>query len=594
MIGSFLFHTQHITGYMATVDTAPKEASSVALPGLGRALMSAGKLTQKSAEDIYKKSQLGKTRFIAELTESGTVSAADLAHTVSSVFGAPLLDLDSIDPLRLPKDLLDNKICLAYRVVVLSKRNNRLIVATADPTDQEAAEKIKFTTQMGVDWIIAEYDKLSRLVETNAKSASESIDAMVSGGGDFEFDDIAIEETADDADTGANEVEDAPIVRFLHKMLTDAFNMRASDLHFEPYEHQYRVRFRIDGELREIASPPVAIKDKLASRIKVISRLDISEKRVPQDGRMKLKVGPDRVIDFRVSTLPTLFGEKIVIRILDPSSAKLGIDALGYEAVEKERLLQAISRPYGMILVTGPTGSGKTVSLYTCLNLLNKPGVNIATAEDPSEINLPGVNQVNVNEKAGMTFAVALKSFLRQDPDIIMVGEIRDLETADIAIKAAQTGHLVLSTLHTNDAPTTLTRMRNMGIAPFNIASSVILITAQRLARKLCPICKIPADIPHEALIDAGYKEPEVDGSWVTYRPVGCSACNNGYKGRLGIYQVMPISEDIQRIILKDGSALEIAEQARAEGVRSLRDAGLHKAKLGITSLEEVLAVTNE
>ena len=594
MIGSFLFHTQHITGYMATVDTAPNEASSVALPGLGRALMSAGKLTQKSAEDIYKKSQLGKTRFIAELTESGTVSAADLAHTVSSVFGAPLLDLDSIDPLRLPKDLLDNKICLAYRVVVLSKRNNRLIVATADPTDQEAAEKIKFTTQMGVDWIIAEYDKLSRLVETNAKSASESIDAMVSGGGDFEFDDIAVEETADDADAGANEVEDAPIVRFLHKMLTDAFNMRASDLHFEPYEHQYRVRFRIDGELREIASPPVAIKDKLASRIKVISRLDISEKRVPQDGRMKLKVGPDRVIDFRVSTLPTLFGEKIVIRILDPSSAKLGIDALGYEAVEKERLLQAISRPYGMILVTGPTGSGKTVSLYTCLNLLNKPGVNIATAEDPSEINLPGVNQVNVNEKAGMTFAVALKSFLRQDPDIIMVGEIRDLETADIAIKAAQTGHLVLSTLHTNDAPTTLTRMRNMGIAPFNIASSVILITAQRLARKLCPVCKIPADIPHEALIDAGYKEHEVDASWVTYRPVGCSACNNGYKGRLGIYQVMPISEDIQRIILKDGSALEIAEQARAEGVRSLRDAGLHKAKLGITSLEEVLAVTNE
>lgn len=555
--------------------------------------MSAGKLTQKSAEDIYKKSQLGKTRFIAELTGSGAVTAADLAHTVSSVFGAPLLDLDAIDPLRLPKDLLDNKICLAYRVVVLSKRNNRLIVATADPTDQEAAEKIKFTTQMGVDWIIAEYDKLSRLVETNSKSATESMENMVSSS-DFEFDDIAIEETAEDSDTGTNEVEDAPIVKFLHKMLLDAFNMRASDLHFEPYEHQYRVRFRIDGELREIATPPVAIKDKLASRIKVISRLDISEKRVPQDGRMKLKVGPDRVIDFRVSTLPTLFGEKIVIRILDPSSAKMGIDALGYEAVEKERLLQAIGRPYGMILVTGPTGSGKTVSLYTCLNILNKPGVNIATAEDPSEINLPGVNQVNVNEKAGLTFAVALKSFLRQDPDIIMVGEIRDLETADISIKAAQTGHLVLSTLHTNDAPTTLTRMRNMGIAPFNIASSVILITAQRLARKLCPLCKVPADIPHETLVEAGFEEHEIDGSWVTYRPVGCSACNNGYKGRLGIYQVMPISEDIQRIILKDGSALEIAEQARAEGVRSLRESGLHKAKLGLTSLEEILAVTNE
>ncbi|MDH4419589.1 MAG: type IV-A pilus assembly ATPase PilB [Acidovorax sp.] len=579
---------------MAAVDTVPKEASAVALPGLGRALMSAGKLTQKSAEDIYKKSQISRTSFIAELTGSGAVSAADLAHTVSAVFGAPLLDLDAIDPLRLPKELLDNKICQAYRVVVLSKRNNRLIVATADPTDQEAAEKIKFTTQMGVDWIIAEYDKLSRLVEKTTKSTSESMDTLVGGGGDFEFDDVPIEDAPEEADTGVTEVEDAPIVKFLHKMLLDAFNMRASDLHFEPYEHQYRVRFRIDGELREIASPPIAIKDKLASRIKVISRLDISEKRVPQDGRMKLKVGPDRVIDFRVSTLPTLFGEKIVIRILDPSSAKLGIDALGYEPVEKERLLQAIGRPYGMILVTGPTGSGKTVSLYTCLNLLNKPGVNIATAEDPSEINLPGVNQVNVNEKAGLTFAVALKSFLRQDPDIIMVGEIRDLETADISIKAAQTGHLVLSTLHTNDAPTTLTRMRNMGIAPFNIASSVILITAQRLARRLCPACKAPADIPHEALLEAGYKEEELDGTWVTYRPVGCSACNNGYKGRLGIYQVMPISEEIQRIILRDGSALEIAEQARTEGVRSLRESGLYKAKLGLTSLEEVLAVTNE
>ena len=554
--------------------------------------MSAGKLTQKAAEEIYQKSQISRTSFIAELTGSGVVSAADLAHTVSAVFGAPLLDLEAIDPLRLPKDLLDAKICQAYKVVVLSKRSNRLIVATADPTDQEAAEKIKFTTQMGVDWIIAEYDKLNRLVEATTKSASESMESLTSG--DFEFDESVAEETPEVIDSGANEVEDAPVVKFLHKMLLDAFNMRASDLHFEPYEHQYRVRFRIDGELKEISSPPIAIKDKLASRIKVISRMDISEKRVPQDGRMKLKVGPDRVIDFRVSTLPTLFGEKIVIRILDPSSAKLGIDALGYEPEEKERLLHAIGRPYGMILVTGPTGSGKTVSLYTCLNLLNKPGVNIATAEDPSEINLPGVNQVNVNEKAGLTFAVALKSFLRQDPDIIMVGEIRDLETADISIKAAQTGHLVLSTLHTNDAPTTLTRMRNMGIAPFNIASSVILITAQRLARRLCPVCKAPADIPHETLVEAGYREEDLDGSWVTYRAVGCSACNNGYKGRVGIYQVMPISEEIQRIILRDGSALEIAEQARNEGVRSLRESGLHKARLGLTSLEEVLAVTNE
>ncbi len=577
---------------MASADIAPKDASAIALPGRGRALISAGKLTQKAAEEIYQKSQISRTSFIAELTGSGVVSAADLAHTVSAVFGAPLLDLEAIDPLRLPKDLLDAKICQAYKVVVLSKRSNRLIVATADPTDQEAAEKIKFTTQMGVDWIIAEYDKLNRLVEATTKSASEAMESLTSG--DFEFDESVAEETPEVIDSGANEVEDAPVVKFLHKMLLDAFNMRASDLHFEPYEHQYRVRFRIDGELKEISSPPIAIKDKLASRIKVISRMDISEKRVPQDGRMKLKVGPDRVIDFRVSTLPTLFGEKIVIRILDPSSAKLGIDALGYEPEEKERLLHAIGRPYGMILVTGPTGSGKTVSLYTCLNLLNKPGVNIATAEDPSEINLPGVNQVNVNEKAGLTFAVALKSFLRQDPDIIMVGEIRDLETADISIKAAQTGHLVLSTLHTNDAPTTLTRMRNMGIAPFNIASSVILITAQRLARRLCPNCKAPADIPHETLLEAGYREEDLDGSWVTYKAVGCSACNNGYKGRVGIYQVMPISEEIQRIILRDGSALEIAEQARNEGVRSLRESGLHKARLGLTSLEEVLAVTNE
>lgn len=564
----------------------------MALPGLGRALVAAGKLGQKSAEDIYRKSKDNKSNFIAELTGSGAVSAADLAHTMSTAFAAPLLDLDAIDTQRLPKGLLDGKICQSYRVVVLSKRSNRLIVATADPSDQEAAEKIKFATQLGVDWVIAEYDKLGKMVEATSTSTAEAMDSII--GDDFEFDESSIDSQAAETDAPTSEVEDAPVVKFLHKMLLDAFSMRASDLHFEPYEHQYRVRFRIDGELREIASPPIAIKEKLASRIKVISRMDISEKRVPQDGRMKLKVGPDRVIDFRVSTLPTLFGEKIVIRILDPSSAKLGIDALGYEPEEKERLMHAIGRPYGMILVTGPTGSGKTVSLYTCLNLLNKPGVNIATAEDPSEINLPGVNQVNVNEKAGLTFAAALKSFLRQDPDIIMVGEIRDLETADISIKAAQTGHMVLSTLHTNDAPTTLTRMRNMGIQPFNIASSVILITAQRLARRLCVNCKAPADIPHETLLEAGFKEDDVDGSWTPYRPVGCSMCNNGYKGRVGIYQVMPISDEIQRIILRDGSAMEIAEQAQAEGVRSLRQSGLHKVKAGLTSLEEVLGCTNE
>ena len=541
---------------------------------------------------MYRKALAGKTSFIAELVGSGAVSAAGLAHTLSAAFAAPLLNLDAIDIQRLPRGLLDAKICSDYRVVVLSKRNNRLIVATADPSDQAAAEKIKFSTQMGVDWVITEYDKLSKIVDANATTANEAMEDII--GGDFEFDESAAEAIVDNDKSNAAEVEDAPVVRFLHKMLLDAFSMRASDLHFEPYEHSYRVRFRIDGELREIASPPIAIKEKLASRIKVISRMDISEKRVPQDGRMKLKVGPDRVIDFRVSTLPTLFGEKIVIRILDPSSAKLGIDALGYEPEEKARLLKAIARPYGMILVTGPTGSGKTVSLYTCLNLLNQPGVNIATAEDPSEINLPGVNQVNVNEKAGLTFAAALKSFLRQDPDIIMVGEIRDLETADISIKAAQTGHLVLSTLHTNDAPATLTRMRNMGIAAFNIASSVILITAQRLARRLCPNCKVQVDIPRASLIEAGFKEADLDGTWKPYKAVGCSACNNGYKGRVGIYQVMPISEEIQRIILRDGSSLDIGAQAELEGVRSLRQSGLSKVKLGMTSLEEVLAVTNE
>lgn len=445
---------------------------------------------------------------------------------------------------------------------------------------------------MGIDWIIAEHDKLVRLIESAHKSVTEALDTYIADD-EFQFDDTKEAPQQEDKDSSASDVEDAPVVKFLHKMLIDAVNMRASDLHFEPYEHNYRVRFRVDGELREIASPPITIKDKLASRIKVISRLDISEKRVPQDGRMKLKVGPGRVIDFRVSTLPTLFGEKIVIRILDPNSAKMGIDALGYEPEEKARLLDAIHRPYGMILVTGPTGSGKTVSLYTCLNILNQPGVNISTAEDPSEINMPGVNQVNVNDKAGLTFAAALKAFLRQDPDVIMVGEIRDLETADIAIKAAQTGHMVLSTLHTNDAPTTLTRLRNMGVAPFNIASSVILITAQRLARRLCPQCKQPHDVPTEALLAAGFEESQLDGSWVPYKAVGCSACNNGYKGRVGIYQVMPISEEIQQIILRDGSALDIANQAKREGVKSLRESGLDKVRQGVTSLEEVLAVTN-
>jgi len=444
---------------------------------------------------------------------------------------------------------------------------------------------------MGVDWVIAEYDKLLKLVEVHATSASEAIDNIV--GGDIEFDEFTTETDNDSTESTTSEVEDAPVVKFLHKMLIDAIGMRASDLHFEPYEHNYRVRFRIDGELREIASPPVAIKDKLASRIKVISKMDISEKRVPQDGKMKLKVGPERVIDFRVSTLPTLFGEKIVIRILDPSSAKLGIDALGYDPQEKERLLNAIGRPYGMILVTGPTGSGKTVSLYTCLNLLNKPGVNIATAEDPSEINLPGVNQVNVNDKAGLTFAAALKSFLRQDPDIIMVGEIRDLETAEIAIKAAQTGHMVMSTLHTNSAAETLTRLRNMGVPAFNIATSVNLIIAQRLARKLCPSCKQEVNVPRDVLLREGFPEARI-GSFKLYGPVGCDSCKGGYKGRVGIYEVVKITPALQRLIMEEGNSIDIALQARNDGFNDLRTSGLVKAMNGVTSLEEVNRVTKD
>jgi type IV pilus assembly protein PilB len=439
------------------------------------------------------------------------------------------------------------------------------------------------------EWVVVEQDKLARLLEGRTVSTNAALESLA--GEDFDFDIRDDAATQGDGEVAA-EVEDTPVVRFLQKMLVDAINMRASDLHFEPYEHHYRVRFRIDGELREIAQPPLAVKDKLASRIKVISRLDIAEKRVPQDGKMKLSFGA-KAIDFRVSTLPTLFGEKIVIRILDASTTRLGIDALGYEPEERQRLLQAIQRPYGMILVTGPTGSGKTVSLYTCLNLLNQPGVNIATVEDPAEINLPGINQVNVNEKAGLTFSTALRAFLRQDPDIIMVGEIRDLETADIAVKAAQTGHMVMSTLHTNDAPTTLTRLLNMGVAPFNIAASVLLITAQRLARRLCEMCKAPADFALQALRDAGFDEEALEGGWRPYRAVGCKACNLGYRGRVGLYQVMPVSEAIQRIILAQGSSMDIAEQARRDGVRDLRQAGLVKVRAGVTSLEEVLTVTN-
>ena len=563
---------------------------SVVLSGLARALVQHQLLRLDQAVAIQKKSDAAQGRFIDEAIGSGLMPASKLARFAAETFGLPLMDLAALDLQAVPTDLIDRKLLAECRIVPLVKRGSRLTVLLSDPTDLAAIDRVKFQAQATVDPIVVEHDKLLKWVERLGQSAGQQLSELVD-------DSLDIEMTDGDAPAGVednSDIDDAPVVKFLQKVLMDAINGGASDIHFEPYEKHYRIRYRVDGELREVAHPPLAIKEKLASRIKVISKLDISEKRVPQDGRMKLVLSAQRAIDFRVSTLPTLFGEKIVMRILDPSSAKLGIDALGYDPEQKELLLAAVRRPYGMVLVTGPTGSGKTVSLYTCLNILNQPGVNISTAEDPAEINLPGVNQVNVNDKAGLTFAAALKSFLRQDPDVIMVGEIRDLETADIAIKAAQTGHMVLSTLHTNDAPTTLTRMMNMGIAPFNIASSVILITAQRLARRLCT-CKVEAEVDEDALLAAGFTEADLDGSWRPYRPVGCDRCGGGgYKGRVGIYQVMPISEEIQRLILAGGNAMEIAAQAKREGVADLRESGLRKVRQGLTSIEEVLGVTNE
>ncbi|WP_018230708.1 type IV-A pilus assembly ATPase PilB [Methyloversatilis universalis] len=567
--------------------------AKTALSGLARALAQSGRLTENEAETLSREGAQSGNGFIAQLIASGKMSARDAAAFASETFGYPLLDLGQFEADQFPADAIDKKLMRTHKVLALKKRGNRLAVAIADPSNLRAIDEIRFQTGLQVDPVVVETDKLSALVDKMSESVEKTLESLSSA--EFDFDgEMAPEEEAPAGNDAQVEIDDAPVVRFIQKILLDAINEGASDVHFEPYEKYYRIRYRTDGVLREITQPPLVLREKIASRIKVISRLDISEKRVPQDGRMKFVLSKTKAIDFRVSTLPTLHGEKIVMRILDPSSAMLGIDALGYEPEQRAALMNAIERPYGMILVTGPTGSGKTVSLYTCLNLLNKAGVNISTAEDPAEINLPGINQVNVNDKAGLTFAASLKSFLRQDPDIIMVGEIRDLETAEISIKAAQTGHLVLSTLHTNDAPTTLDRMRNMGIAAFNIASSVILITAQRLARRLCS-CKQPMNIPVEALLEAGFTEAEVDGSWQPYGPVGCERCKgSGYKGRVGIYQVMPISDEIAHIIMTNGNSIDIAHQARREGVKDLRQSGLLKVRQGVTSLAEVLASTNE
>ncbi len=559
--------------------------------GLARVLLQANLVNEAQLELIQRTSASEKISFIDALLKNGVMGPDTLGEFCSKTFGYPLLDVSAMDAAALPQKIIDQKLILTHHVIVLSRRGDKIFLGMANPTQQQVIDQIKFQTGLAVEPIVVLYPPLMELIRKLSQSAEQNLTDFI--GDDFE--NVALineDDSAGESESGSSEIDDAPVVRFLQKILTDAINIRASDLHFEPFEKFYRIRFRVDGVLRDIAQPPLAIKEKLASRIKVISRLDISEKRVPQDGRMKLQVSSTRSIDFRVSTLPTLFGEKIVMRILDGSQAQLGIDALGYDADQKKLLLDAIHRPYGMVLVTGPTGSGKTVSLYTCLNLLNKPGINIATAEDPAEINLPGVNQVNINERAGLTFPVALRAFLRQDPDIIMVGEIRDLETADIAIKAAQTGHMVLSTLHTNDAPSTLSRLLNMGVAAFNIAAAVNLITAQRLTRRLCS-CKQPVDLPLDVLLNAGFAESQLDGSPV-YRAVGCEQCNgSGFKGRVGVYQVMPITEAIESIILAHGTALEIEAQARREGIRTLREAGLLKVKQGLTTLDEIISCTN-
>ena len=570
-------------------------ATQTKIGGLARMLVQENHLTEQEAEAIQLQANEQNIPFVTHLVQSKKLSAMQIAESASTLFGFPLLDLDAINADYLSKQTIDSKLMQTYRVMTLQSRGNTLFVALSDPTNLHALDEVQFQVGMTLSPVVVEDDKLGKWIKKILEESDTSLSAL-DVGDDLDLD-IQSDAQAKESEAASAEVDDAPVVKYIQKILLDAINAGASDLHFEPYEKFYRIRYRIDGVLKEIAQPPLAIKDKIASRIKVISSMDISEKRIPQDGRMKLVLSKTRAIDFRVSTLPTLQGEKIVMRILDPSSAKLGIDALGYESDQKEALLNAVQRPYGMVLVTGPTGSGKTVSLYTCLNILNKPEINISTAEDPAEINLPGINQVNVNEKAGLTFAAALRSFLRQDPDVIMVGEIRDLETADIAIKAAQTGHMVLSTLHTNDAPSTLSRLLNMGVAPFNIASSVNLITAQRLARRLCSNCRQPMDIPHEALLSAGFGKEDLDGSWQLYGPKegGCDACNGtGYKGRVGIYQVMPITDEMSRIIMSNGTAHDISDQAKREGVMDLRQSGLLKVKQGLTSLEEVEACTNE
>lgn len=558
--------------------------------GFIRRLVDEGVLSAEDMRTALANAKQEKTDIVAYLVSHHNLSPTTIAETISVEFGEPLFDISAYDPGQILREDIDEKLITKHRILPIYKNSNVLYVATSNPTNIEATDAIRFATKLSIETVIVEHNKLEKLIEQNFTEEST-----------FDFDDdFDLDVDVDTADPTQEEDEkdkgeEAPIVKYINKLLIDAIRMGASDLHFEPYEKMYRVRYRVDGVLRQIATPPLQLANRLASRLKVMSQMDISEKRVPQDGRIKLKLSKNKAIDFRVNSLPTLFGEKLVLRILDPSSAMLGIDALGYEPEQKELFMEALDKPQGMLLITGPTGSGKTVSLYTGLNILNREDTNISTAEDPVEINLQGINQVNVNNKVGLTFAAALKSFLRQDPDIVMVGEIRDLETAEIAIKAAQTGHMVMSTLHTNSAPETLTRLRNMGVPSFNIATSVNLVIAQRLARRLCSQCKKPADIPQQSLLEMGFTESDLQNpEFQIYEPVGCNECREGYKGRVGIYEVMKVTSEISRIIMEDGNAIEIAEASTRAGFNNLRRSGLVKVMQGVTSLQEVNRVTSE
>jgi type IV pilus assembly protein PilB len=563
----------------------------IRLSGLARRLVERGLLSEAQASQAYDQALNEHTPFVTFLVQKKLLGSRDGAIAAAEEFGVPLLDLEAVDLSFVPLDVVDLKIVQRRRALPLMRRGNRLFVAVSDPANTLGVDEIKFQTGISVDAVLVEDDKLAKAIERVAESQNRQLAGLAEA--DLENLQLDGGEQGAGADITAAEVEDAPIVRFVNKVLLDGITRGASDVHFEPYEKTYRVRYRIDGELYEIASPPVTLAGRLAARLKVMSRLDISERRVPQDGRIKLRISKNRAIDFRVNTCPTLFGEKVVLRILDSAAAQIGVEALGFEEDQKKLFLDTIKRPQGMVLVTGPTGSGKTVTLYTALNILNTADVNISTAEDPVEIYLSGVNQVNIYPKVGLTFAEALRAFLRQDPDIIMVGEIRDLETADIAIKASQTGHMVLSTVHTNDAPNTLTRLVNIGVPPYNIASSVSLIIAQRLARRLCKHCKRAVEIPRAELLREGFKEHELKDLEL-FAPVGCEQCTNGFKGRVGIYQVLPVTEGIGRLIMEGGNAIQIADMARKEGFPNLREAGLRKVRAGITSLDELNAVISE